>query len=315
MTDVVAVTGAAGFIGRALIAELAGQPEVTVRALQHRRGISIDGVEAVPGDIRDPSALRTLLTPGCRVVDLVPSSGSPADVRREMAAFARVCLEAGVARVVHGSTAVVVGRSSSPRIDERSPCAPRTAYERAKLAAEDALEQTLDGRCPLLILRPTAVFGPGGRNLAKLMSALTSGRRAVNHLRSSVFGRRRSHLVPLQSVVAALHFLLRLPGPATERFIVSRDDAAANNFRDVETILMDALGIDAYRTPRLPIPAAGLSLALRLRGRSVIDPNQVFDDGRIRRAGFEHPVGFEEALRLYARHWLEETVPGRPAGA
>ena len=65
MTEPVAVTGAAGFVGQELVAQLlaAGYP---VRALVHRTPLPIShpGLETVTGSIKDDAALTRLMT-GC----------------------------------------------------------------------------------------------------------------------------------------------------------------------------------------------------------------------------------------------------------
>ena len=161
-----------------------------------------------------------------------------------------------------------------------------------------------------MILRPTVVFGPGGRNLLKLVEALTTGSRLVNYLRSSVFGRRRMNLVPVQNLVAAFEFLLDLSRPLNgEVFIVSDDEDPLNNFRDVERRLMDGLTIHDYSAPPFPVPRLMLSGALALAGRSNTDPDRIYDGQKLARAGFTRkPYSLDRGLREFAT-WI---ASGRP---
>ena len=74
---VVAITGASGYIGSNLIAELLRIGEYEVRVLsrrmqQDRVESKFDSrVQVVEGDINDLSSLQLLLKPGCIVINLV----------------------------------------------------------------------------------------------------------------------------------------------------------------------------------------------------------------------------------------------------
>ena len=80
---------------------------------------------------------------------------------RAARALADACAKARILRLVHVSTAVVVGDSASSVIDEKTPCDPATAYELAKFQVERLLMEKARDAFELVILRPTAVFGPG----------------------------------------------------------------------------------------------------------------------------------------------------------
>ena len=160
-------------------------------------------------------------------------------------------------------------------------------------------------RLERVVLRPTAVFGPGGLNLVKLARSLTTGSRAVNYLRSSLFGRRRMNLVCIDNVVAALSFVIGQSSPLPDRiYIVSDDDDPANNFRDVESALIDRL-----RLPHYPLPPIALSLdvlrgVLQATGRASVDPRRNYACDRLRRAGYRPPMTLAEGLSRFAE-WFE----------
>lgn len=313
----IAVTGGAGFLGRHFIEALASRPDVSVRALVHRRPLaSGPNVTSVPGDLLDRARLLRLLVPDCIVVNLAwDASAQPDEARRQMAVLAAACAEARASRLVHCSTALVVGRTAAARVDETTPCSPGSVYEQAKLAAETALAEAVP-RVPLVIARPTAVFGAHGRNLVSLASSLLRGPRPINFLRSCLFDRRRMHLTSVENVVAALLFLaFRLMAGDIERYLLSEDDEPANNFRDVETRLMAALGIDDYGAPRIALPPAALALLLHLRGRSDVSPKRVYDGSRLLAAGFVRPRAFAPALLNFGRWYRQanaDPAGGRP---
>ncbi len=314
-TSFVSITGGTGFIGRHLLERLQRRRGITIRALAHKRPDEHlplqDRVKWIRGDLADRASLEALLQPGCDLVDLAFPQGWSREARiGATARLARSCAEIGIRRVLHCSTATVVGRAPEQRVTEETPLRPVTEYETTKLEIENTWREHCDGRMELVILRPTAVFGPGGRNLLKLADALVSGSRLLNYLRSSLFGHRRMNLAPVQNVVAAVEFLLDFSWPlASEVFIVSDDEDPMNNFRDVERHLMAGLGMRDYPVPLLPVPRRLLSTALQLAGRSNTDPDRIYDGEKLARAGLRHkPYSIQSGLREFAA-WI---ASGRP---
>ena len=313
----IAVAGASGFVGSTMVNHLVHQGKFEVRGLSRRGDTTVAPAPPrftpVRGSIADPAALAKWLSPGCSVVNFAFDSVASSEANLALAtALADACIRHGVRRLVHCSTAVVVGSTDTPRINETTECRPRTEYEKTKLAIEDLLRERARGRFELAILRPTAVFGPGGRNLLKLAGDLVRGPRLVNYLRSSLNGRRRMHLVSVDNVVAAAGFLLQsAPRAGQETYIVSDDEVPENNFHDVERALMKSFGIPDYAPPRVPVPAAILSGLLRARGRSMIRPDSVFAGDRLAQIGFSKPMAFGPALATFA-NWYRETAGRRP---
>jgi nucleoside-diphosphate-sugar epimerase len=294
--------GGTGFIGRAVVAELERMKSPLRLLVRGTPPDTLPRATFVEGDVLDRAALRQLMTPGCSVINLVTlGSTGPTAETSALRNIAEACLEAGAERLVHCSTATVAGRAFAARIDEDTPCLPGSPYERAKLAGEDELRGLLKGRLPLCIARPTAVFGPGGRNLFKLAESLRTGLRVSNRLRSLLFGKRRMHLVPVRNAAAALAFLATRPKPGDdETFLVSEDDAPENNFQDVEALLRSSLHMAARGLPRAALPPGVLAFSLRVLGRSDADPRRLYDPSRLLRAGFVRPVTFRKGIEEFA---------------
>lgn len=310
MSPPLVVTGANGFIGRHFLAAADGTP---VRALTRGRqgppaSVAEDVVEWVFGDLDDPTVWRRLLVEGCTVVNLAYAQVAATEAAvAATRAMVEACAAAGVARLVHCSTISVFGRTAGGLIDERTPCRPVDDYGRQKLAIEEALLAADRGACDLAILRPAAVFGAGGQALRTLLGSLARGSRLANYARASLFGRRAMHLVPVETVVAALLFLCaRREALHGEVFIVAEDDDPLNNFRDVERTLMAVLGVADYPLPPLPLPAAMLGTLLRLRGRSEVDPHCRYSSAKLRALGFVPPLPFAAALAAQAARLATE---------
>lgn len=303
MSRMVVVTGGTGFIGRHLLADLAreGGP---VRALTRRTPAFAPGggVEWVVGDLGQTQTWRHLLEPGCTVFHLAHSN---ADVTQDTLEATRVmvqaCADVDAARLVHCSTVSVFGRATMRVLTESSACHPVNDYGRIKHAVEQIVLATPRTRMSVVVARPTVVFGQGGDALRPLLQSLRSGRSLRNYLRASLFGTRHTHLVPVQNVVAALRFLADAgPDVDGQIFNVSSDDEPLNNFRDVERILRESLGMPSA-WPLLPLPRLLLEALLHLRGRQNTDTRLHYSADKLRRAGFWAPLALEPALRQWVQ--------------
>jgi nucleoside-diphosphate-sugar epimerase len=298
---VIAVTGATGFIGRHLIETLGARGGAAVRVLvRNRDAIARAGFRgvAMEGDMRNPTAFARILEEGCTWVNMAHlDMPSETDQINVMASLLEVCRKKRIRRLVHCSTAVVAGRSNASVVTESTDCLPGDRYEVAKLAIEQVLLQKCGESLEVVILRPTAVFGPRGRNLIKLANDLRGLPSFVNYLKSCLQGSRRMNLVHVDNVVAALAFLIDAPGRmAGEVFIVSDDEAPGNNFRNVERCLMAGLGIPEYPVAPAPLPRWMLSAALRAAGRTNSNPSRIYDCSKIVARGLKKPVAFEKGL-------------------
>ena len=297
------IAGATGFLGRHLVASARGmrRPPILAIARPESRDLP-EGIVPVRGDMADAAFLQQAIPTGSAVVNLVYAADSTPERNLAFAeALAEACARAGVERLVHVSTAVVVGLCADREVTELTVPRPVTDYQRTKLEIERTLSKRARGRFPLVILRPTGVFGAGGANLVKLTRNLRHGSRLVNYVRSSLSGRRAMNLVPVETVVAAIEFVLESPRALQdELYIVSEDACAENNFGDVERILQQALGVKSYPVAPLPVPEVCLTVAQRLTGRLSIHPATRFSGARLARAGFVPPTTFQQALENYA---------------
>lgn len=316
MNRTVAILGATGFVGTHLVLEFLRLGGYEIRVLTRptmrdvtQRNFGL-GVTVIDGDAVNPDSLRALLVPGCIVINLVYMWGAGEEanlacVRTLLAA----CKERKISRLVHTSTAAVVGRVKADRVNEATFCRPTDEYGFSKLKIEQAVTQFAKGEFDVAILRPTSVFGIGGEPLRKLVEDLTTGPRWKNYFRSCLFNNRSMHLVPLANVVAALIFLARYADQfdGDHIFIISSDEDPLNNFRAVELIGMKVLGIPDYHFPRMPVPLTALKLLLRFLGRSNTNPYRCFDSGKLRKFGYKDSVSLAEGLREYFL-WCHRTL-------
>ncbi|MCX7681678.1 MAG: NAD-dependent epimerase/dehydratase family protein [Anaerolineae bacterium] len=175
MSNLVLVTGATGFLGHALCPYLIARGyrlRALVRPTANWHFLQELGVELAWGDVRDAEAVRAACT-GCQAVVHAAARFRFWGERREFFSInvdgTRNLLEAArqlyVERFIHISTIAVAGRPRGQTvIDEEYPPAPQDDYQASKLEAERlALHYYREHGLPVIILRPGAFYGPGGR--------------------------------------------------------------------------------------------------------------------------------------------------------
>jgi nucleoside-diphosphate-sugar epimerase len=180
----VLVTGASGFLGGAVCAELVGRGH-EVGALVRREGSEPPDTNPVAGDLTDAGSLSRAVeasAPEC-VVHLAAEIASQRDPKKIDEAnvegtrrLIEACEAAGVRRMVFTST-VVTGDAKGAVLDEDSELPVETAYGRSKQAGERLLrESSLED----VIIRPSHVYGPGGWFVDEFVNRLRQpGRFAV----------------------------------------------------------------------------------------------------------------------------------------
>ncbi len=314
----IVVAGASGYIGKNIVQELLRLGDYKIKLLSRSLDKSSTEaslskcVEIFRGDLREPESLKGLLEPNCIVINLVYLWESGEKVNLELIEnLLKACKVAGVKRLIHCSTAAVVGRVKDNLITEETKCSPVSSYGITKLNVEQTIITGGRDFFDIVILRPTSVFGPSGNPLKKLASDIASGNRFKNYLKSSLFGKRRMNLVSVSNVIGAIIFMIeRNENLGGEIFIVSDDDCITNNYEDVERRLLEKLNIKDYLLPRVPLPSILLKILLSILGRNNINPNCNYSSNKLRNLGYNFPVNFENALDEYAV-WYRSTIKDR----
>ena len=302
----ICVTGASGALGRALLSQLCAINRYRIRTLV-RAKVSFPmpvhpNVIETQGDLLRADTLDDFLVPGATVVNLAYLQGDSSEQNvRAIDNLAAACATKKISRFIHCSTAVVCGRAGDSVIDENTPCNPANPYEATKLAVEKHLLEIYSPFFEITVLRPTAVFGPGCKNLVKLADDLTRGRQAVNYLKSCLFNQRRMNLVCLDNVIAAVLFFIESDSTVDrEIFIISDDEDPGNNYRDIEKLLLSRFQLPDYLLPRLPLPGGVLRRLLALKRRSNTDPMRIYSCQKIKQFGFTKPILLDEGLSRFA---------------
>ncbi|MDE1974013.1 MAG: NAD-dependent epimerase/dehydratase family protein [Hyphomicrobiales bacterium] len=284
------VTGATGFVGRAVVAAFARDHAVRAAARQAPQRSFPGSVEVVRHpDLSQRFDWAPILDGIDHVVHLAgiahTGSGDPAPydrVNREATAeLAAAAAQAGVRRLVFvSSLRAQSGPAADHVLTESDEAKPTDAYGRSKLAAEAAVKTA---GAPFTILRPVLLYGPGVKgNFALLLRAA----RSSWPLPVKDFTNRRS-LLGVDNFISALRFVLATPATAGETYIAA-DPGIPPRLPDVIATLRRAQG----RRPSLvPMPTHYIESALRLIGRDAlwhrIGGNLRADPGKLIAAGWQ----------------------------
>lgn len=301
----VALTGASGFLGRAVAARLAAAGH-HVRALT-RDGAPVPGAaEAVAcGDLL--AADHAALLAGCDAVvncaarvhvlkREAPEAAEAAyramnrDLPLRLAEAARA---AGVRRFVQLSSLAAVASATAPGevLTDTSPPRPATPYGRAKLEADAALGAMSDAAFSIACLRPPVIHGPGAgawfgmlAKAAQLGLPLPVG--GIANARSFAFVGNMA-----DAVRAALE------GDAAGAFLVT--DSAPLSTADLYRRLL-ALHGHGNRAWRWPAPLIELPARLLLGARagSLLGNAAASRERFAATFGWMPPIPMDEALAL-----------------
>jgi UDP-glucose 4-epimerase len=186
----IVVTGAGGFIGRAVVGRLA---ETGARVRAHLGPEDADltaalaNISVARGPIDEPATLDPLLEGAAVVVHLAgppsvaASFAMPARYARDHVAGTATVLDScrrhGVARIVYVSSAEVYGGSRANPVGEEAPPRPCSPYAAAKLGAEHlvgAFARAFGQEG--IILRPFSVYGPGSPARALVPTLIAQAR-------------------------------------------------------------------------------------------------------------------------------------------
>lgn len=306
------VTGASGFVGRALVLHLRALG-MTVTAVARSGGR--DAVQGLHRVTRYEDAAALMAGHDCVVhlaarVHVMQDSAS--DPLAEFCAanvavsdtLARAAAAAGVRRFVFLSSVKVLGESTLPGqpFSEQNAPAPQDAYGISKARAEEALHQiAVETGLELVMIRPPLVYGPGVQaNFAALLRAVQRGM----PLPLAALHNRRS-LVALDNLLEFIVQCIRHEAAVNQTFMVS--DGEDLSTPDLIRRMAQAGGCQA-RLFAFPLPL--LRLIARLAGKQAqlqrLSESLQVDTSKARRLlGWQPPVSVDEGLR--------RTLAGQPS--
>jgi nucleoside-diphosphate-sugar epimerase len=298
------VTGSSGFIGSAVSSALATAGH-SVRAASRKRSevANQDGVEWVElPDLENEVDWAPLLDGVDIVVHLAAiahrshaESGDYARANRvATASLAQACRRQGIKRLIFmSSIGAQAGSAADHVVTELDEPWPITAYDRAKLAAEEEIRRA---GVPFTILRPVIVYGPGAKaNIALIMRIAA----LPLPLPFGAFRNKRS-LLSIENLVHAVMVCLASPETLDQTFIVC--DPEPITLAEMLTTLREAAG----RPSRLiPVPPLAVRAMIMAAGRQSlwdrIGRELVASSDKLQKAGWFPQVQTKAGLRAMVR--------------
>jgi nucleoside-diphosphate-sugar epimerase len=313
----VLVTGGTGFTGSHVVRRYLSRGQ-QVRVLDIQRGLFADelavaGAEIQLGSVAERAAVRQALD-GVELVHHVAAAfreiGAAKSVYQSVNVdgtriVAEEALRAGARRVVYCSTEGVHGHVVKPPADEEAPIAPQDYYQQTKwegeIAFREIMKQGLDG----VILRPTAIYGPG--DPARFLMLFRMVQRGHFFLVGD--GRANYHPLYIDNLCDAFELAADKPEAAGETFIIADDRHLCWN--ELIPLVAKTLGVEVriHRLPLRPVWLAaalceavcwpfGITPPLFRRRAEMFSHMRAFDISKARRVlGYEPAVEVEEGLR------------------
>ena len=224
----IVVTGAGGFVGRQLVADLLTHGHIVV-GTDSVAGAIPAGATVVAGDLGDPAVRAAVLAGGLDALihlATVPGGAAEADPaasrRINVDAMYDLLLEASAdrpgLRVVFASSIAVLGDPLPGFVDDATPINPRMIYGGHKAMMEQAVAMlsnrgAIDGvavRLPGILARPKAPSGLKSAFMSDLFHALKAGERftcpvsAAGQIWAQSLARCSANLIHALNVDAAL---------------------------------------------------------------------------------------------------------------
>lgn len=243
----VAVTGASGFLGGALIGALRTRG-VSVRALaRNPAAIATFGVDIVKGDLDDDEALDALADGADAFIHLAGVTHA-----RDDAEYARVNID-GAARAAAAAMRRGARFAHASSISARAPAL--SPYAASKRASEEAVARA-GSAGSWIALRLPAIYGPRDRATLPYFRLVARGLA----LEPATARPARASLLFVDDAAEAM-VAAALDTAATGVFDVGDESPGGREWRDIGAALAEAMGVEAraIRAPRAIVAAAHIA--------------------------------------------------------
>ncbi|MEZ5065556.1 MAG: NAD-dependent epimerase/dehydratase family protein [bacterium] len=329
------VTGGTGFTGSALVRRLL-ERGWRVRALDNQPGRFHDelkslGAEILIGSVTDKDTCRAAVA-GCDLVFHLAAAFRVINASKSVywdvnvngvANLAEASLAAGVDRFIYCSTEGVHGHVHDPPADEDAPINPQDYYEYTKWEGEKALAPFREKGLRTVVLRPTAIYGPGDpERFFMIYKRVLTGT-------FPMFGDGKTwyHPVYIDNLVQAFELAAEKDAAVGREYLIGDRDAVS--IEELVRATARSLGV-SVNIPHFPFwtiyaPSVvceavckplGIAPPLFPRRADWYRKTRQFDVSRaIRELGYDPKVELAEGLRRTAEWYWQEGLLPRPGKA
>ncbi len=313
----VLVTGGTGFTGKALVKRLVDEGHEVV-SLEYQEGMKTEeirswGAKVVIGSVTDRAAVERCMD-GVEVVQHLAAAFRELDVPNSYydevnVGGTQIVLEAAFAhkvkKFIYCSTCGVHGNVDNPPADENAPIQPADYYQKTKYDAEPLVNEYCAKGMDTVILRPTAIYGPGDPERFQMIF------KRVNKGVFPMFGDGKTFYHPLYIDNLVDAFMLAMePGKGRgQAYLIGDED-----YVSIETLVRktaQALGV-AVKIPHypiLPLMIAGHVCETVCKPFKITPPifprrvdwfrqNRAFNISKAKRElGYQPKIGLDEGLK------------------
>lgn len=336
-SGLILVTGATGFTGGHLARTLkrrGHRVRALVRDIEKARDLDREGIELVEGDIRSPDDVMRAACDVERIYHIAAvfrTAGHPDSYYHEVNVrgtenVLKAAHKNNVHRIIHCSTVGVHGNVSMIPSDETAPYNPGDIYQVTKLEGEMRAQEAIARGAPVVIFRPTGIYGPGDLRFLKLF-------RTIHSRRFRMFGDGRTfyHFTYIDDLIQGIILCGEHPNAVGQTYILGGDEYITLN--DMVATIAQAVGVPPPRghLPLWPL-RIGATVCETLCRPLGIDPplhhrridffvkNRAFTSAKAKQElGYAPAVSFAEGARRtaawYFQHSYLTSRDGTPVAA
>ena len=298
------VTGATGFIGKAVIQKLLIQ-EFIVSALVRNTSpalpdsvtqIVIGDISTLPKNISALQNIDVLIHIAARAHIMNETENNPLTEFRKVNTtatlnLARQAAEAGVKRFIFISSVKVNGEITEPgtSFTPGNTHAPTDPYGLSKFEAEQGLMSlTQNTGMEVVIIRPPLVYGPGVK--ANFLAMIKWVDKGVPLPLGAIHNKRS--LVALDNLVSFICHCINHPKASNEIFLISDNEDVSTT--ELLQKVAKALG---KKIILLPIPVSLMRVAARLIGKQAV-ASRLFDSLQLDSSKAKDLLGWQPVINM-----------------